>query len=190
MLRHFSCSSLFVLLCILFCTGCPRRENPVERGIREQIFHRGLSADPSDLDPHVISGLPEINVASALFEGLVAEDPVDLHPVPGVAETWEVSPDGLVYTFHLRANARWSNGDIVTAQDFANSFRRVLTPSLAADYATMLYLLVNAEAYHKASITDFAQVGVQVSDPFSHTGEMGFALSTRQQMDPGRQSGR
>lgn len=163
--RRFSVPVFFALLLVLLSTGCPRRESPVESGIREQIFHRGLSADPSELDPHVISGLPELNVASALFEGLVAEDPKDLHPVPGVAESWEVSSDGLVYTFHLRANARWSNGDIVTAQDFANSFRRVLTSSLAADYATMLYLLVNAEAYHKGSLTDFAQVGVQVPDP-------------------------
>jgi len=164
MLRPLSFHVFLVLLCVSFTTGCPRRETPVERGIREQVFHRGLGADPSELDPHVISGLPDINVASALFEGLVAEDPEDLHPVPGVAERWDVSPDGLVYTFHLRANARWSNGEIVTAQDFANSFQRVLTPSLGADYATMLYLLVNAEAYHKAAITDFSQVGVQVPD--------------------------
>ena len=165
MLRQLSLSSFFALLGLLFCTGCPRRETPVDSGIREQVLHRGLSADPSDLDPHVISGLPEINVASALFEGLVAEDSVDLHPIPGVAESWDVSSDGLVYTFHLRGNARWSNGDLVTARDFANSIRRVLTPSLAADYATMLYLLVNAEAYHKGSIADFSQVGVQVPDP-------------------------
>src|SRR4051812_27993899 len=111
MLRHFSVTSFFALLCILLFAGCPRRETPVKRGIREQVLQRGLSADPSDLDPHVISGLPDINVVSALFEGLVAEDPVDLHPVPGVAETWDVSSDGLVYTFHLRGNARWSNGE-------------------------------------------------------------------------------
>lgn len=160
--------SLFIcyplLLCLLLGTGCPKRETPVDQGIREQVFHRGLSADPSDLDPHVISALPEINITSALFEGLIGEDAVDLHPMPGVAERWEASPDGLVYTFHLRANAKWSNGDPVTAQDFSNSIRRVLTRSLAADYATMLYLVVNAEAYHKGTLTDFAQVGVQTPD--------------------------
>jgi oligopeptide transport system substrate-binding protein len=162
----FSCC-LSALLCLLFCTGCPRRETPVERGIREQILERGLSSDPAELDPHVISGLTEINITSTLFEGLVGEDPVDLHPVPGVAESWEVSSDGLTYIFHLRSNARWSNGDAVTAYDFSNSFRRVLTRTLAADYATMLYLLVNAEAYNKRSLTDFSQVGVQVPD--AHT---------------------
>lgn len=151
------------LLSALFA-GCAPRENPVERGIREQVLLRGLSADPSELDPHIISGLPEINVVTALFEGLVAEDPVDLHPVPGVAERWEISPDRLTYTFHLRANARWSNGAPVTAQDFADSFRRVLTASLAADYATMLYVLANAEAYHKGAQPDFSRVGVVAVD--------------------------
>jgi oligopeptide transport system substrate-binding protein len=160
----FLLSLPIAFFCLLFSTGCPRRETPVQRGIREQVLLRGLSADPSELDPHVISGLPDINVASTLFEGLVSEDPVDLHPVPGVAESWDASPDGLTYTFHLRANAKWSNGESVTAQDFVNSIRRVLTRTLAADYSTMMYLLVNAEAYNKGSLTDFSQVGVQVSD--------------------------
>lgn len=149
---------------LLAQAGCAKRETPVEKGIREQTLHRGLSADPFELDPHVISALPEINVVSTLFEGLLGEDPVDLHPVPGVAEKWEASQDGLTYTFHLRADARWSNGDPVTARDFVNSIRRVLTRSLAADYATMFYLLVNAEAYHKGALTDFSKVGVQAPD--------------------------
>jgi oligopeptide transport system substrate-binding protein len=159
-------SGLLCFLCFLwpFIPGCAKRETPAESAIRDQILLRGLSADPAELDPHIITGLPEINVVSTLFEGLVSEDPVDLHPVPGVAESWDVSPDALTYTFHLRANARWSNGEPVTAQDFANSIRRVLTPSLGADYATMLYVLANAEAYHKGRLADFAQVGVQTPD--------------------------
>ena len=67
----------------------------------------------------------------ALIEGLVSEDPKTLKPVPGVAEKWEVSEDGLVYTFHLRKNAKWSNGDPVTAQDFVFSYKRILNPELA-----------------------------------------------------------
>lgn len=158
----FSC--LFVCFVGLL-VSCAKRETAVDQGTREQVLHRGLSADPSDLDPHIITGLPEINIVSTLFEGLVGEDPVDLHPVPGVAESWDISPDGLTYTFHLRANARWSNGEPVTAQDFSNSIRRVLTHSLAADYATMLYVLANAAAYHQGVLTDFSQVGVAAPDP-------------------------
>ena len=158
-----------ILSCAFVCfvgllVSCAKRETPVEQGVREQVLQRGLSADPAELDPHIISGLPEINVISTLFEGLVGEDPVDLHPVPGVAESWDMSSDALTYTFHLRPTARWSNGEPVTAQDFSNSIRRVLTRSLGADYATMLYVLVNAEAYHKGTLTDFSSVGVEAPD--------------------------
>ncbi|MCW5549462.1 MAG: peptide ABC transporter substrate-binding protein [Opitutaceae bacterium] len=145
-------------------SGCWSRENAVDRGSRAQVLHRGLGADVADLDPHVITGLPEINVVSALFEGLVAEDPVDLSPVPGVAERWEVSADGLTYTFRLRADARWSNGDPVTAADFVASFRRVLTPALAADYASMLHVIEGAQAYHRGASGDFGEVGVHAPD--------------------------
>lgn len=144
-------------------SGCAKRETDAVRGIREQVLHRGLSADPSGLDPHLITGLPEINVASALFEGLVGEDPVDGHPVPGVAERWDVSPDGLTYTFHLRANARWSNGEPVTAPDFVHSVRRVLTPRLGADNAALLFVLANAAEYYAGTLADFARVGVRAS---------------------------
>ena len=158
---------LLALVGLLNLTGCWSRESPVAQGNQEQVLHRGLGADVAELDPHIVTGLPELNVLSALFEGLVAEDPHDLHPVPGVAKSWEVSLDQLRYTFHLRADARWSNGDSVTAQDFVNSIRRVLTPSLGADYASMLYVVQNAEAYHKGELNDFTQVGVAATD--AHT---------------------
>jgi oligopeptide transport system substrate-binding protein len=149
---------------LLSLTGCWSRESPVQSGNRAQILHRSLGADIADLDPHVVTGLPEFNVIATLFEGLVAEDPRDLSPVPGVSERWEVSPDGLTYVFHLRAGARWSNGEPVTAHDFIASFRRVLTPSLGADYAAMLHVVQRAEAYHRGELADFAQVGFAAPD--------------------------
>lgn len=154
------------LLCILWplLSSCAKRETDVARGIREQVLHRGLAADLSGLDPHLINGLPEINVASALFEGLVGEHPETGAPVPGVAESWDVSADGLTYTFHLRANARWSNGDPLTARDFAGSIRRVLTRSLGADNVAMLFVLANAEAWYQGGVADFSTVGVAVVD--------------------------
>ncbi|PTY05969.1 peptide ABC transporter substrate-binding protein [Opitutaceae bacterium EW11] len=142
-------------------TGCWQRENNVALGDREQILHRGIGPEIPDLDPHLATSSSEYNVLIALLEGLVTEDPVDLHPVPGVAESWDASSDGLTYTFHLRGNARWSNGDPVTAQDFAASFRRMLTPSLAADYAWMLYVLQNAEAFNRGKLADFGKVGIE-----------------------------
>jgi len=145
-------------------SGCKKRETDVARGIREQVLHRGLSADLSGLDPHLITGLPEINVATALFEGLVGEDPQDGHPVPAVAERWETTADGLTWTFHLRANAKWSNGEPVTAADFANSIQRALTPALGADNAGLLFVLANAESWRRGELTDFSRVGVRALD--------------------------
>src|SRR6187549_3184050 len=97
-------SFLCAVLCLFVAihSGCKKRETDVARGIREQVLHRGLAADPSGLDPHLIPSLTEINVVSALLEGLVGEDPQDGHPVPAVAEKWEVSADSLTWTFHLR----------------------------------------------------------------------------------------
>jgi oligopeptide transport system substrate-binding protein len=152
------------LAVIPFFAACLKRETAVQRGDREQILHRGMHADPTDLDPHVATNIPEVDVVSALFEGLVAEDPVDLHPVPGVAAGWDVSPDQLSYTFHLRPDAKWSNGNPVTAEDFVASWRRVLTPSLGAENAGMLYVLQGAEAFHKGANKDFTSVGVKATD--------------------------
>jgi oligopeptide transport system substrate-binding protein len=154
------------LLCLLWplLSSCKKRETDVERGIREQVLHRGLSADLKGLDPHLETGLPEINVISALFEGLVGEHPETGAPAPAVAERWETSADGLVWTFHLRPNAKWSNGEPVTAHDFVASIRRVLTKSLAADNVAMLFVLANAESWYQGGLTDFTQVGALAQD--------------------------
>jgi oligopeptide transport system substrate-binding protein len=160
--RFFSRASLCVLAAVL--AACGRRETNVQRGDREQVLHRGIGPELPDLDPHLATVTSEYSVLSALMEGLVAEDPVDLHPVPGVAERWETSPDGLVYLFHLRADARWSDGAPVTAADFVASFRRILTPGFGAQYATMLYPVLNAEAFHHGRISDFGEVGVAAPD--------------------------
>lgn len=156
---------LALLPLALLATGCGRRETAVEQGNRAQILHRGVGNEVTELDPHLVTGIAEGNILRALFEGLVTEHPEDLRPVPGVAERWDISPDGREYTFHLRADARWSDGQPVTAGDFVASFRRILTPSLSAEYANMLYVLRGAEAYHKGRSTDFGTVGAVALDP-------------------------
>jgi oligopeptide transport system substrate-binding protein len=162
--RHSAFSCLFVpfvgILLALCLSACGKRETLVERGNREQILHRGVGPEIGELDPHLASGNTEYNILTALLEGLVAEDPVDLKPVPGVAESWNPSTDGLTYTFHLRADAKWSDGSPVTAADFVASYRRILTPTLAAQGAPLLYVIQNAESFHKGAITDFSKVGV------------------------------
>ncbi len=145
----------------LWLTACGPSETRVEEGNRTQVLHLANGTEPESIDPHIVTGVPEHNVITALTEGLVTEDPIDLHPVPGMAESWTISEDGTVYTFTLRQEARWTNGDPVTAQDFIHSFQRILTPELASEYAYMLFLMKNAEAYHQGSLKDFSQVGAK-----------------------------
>jgi oligopeptide transport system substrate-binding protein len=148
----------------LVLAACAQKERPVDVGARDGVLHLANSAEPADLDPQTISGRVESQIVYALIEGLVAYDPVDLSPVPGVAERWELSEDGRTYTFHLRADARWSNGEPVVAQDFVRSWQRMLTPALAADYAYMLFYVEGAEEYYTGTLTDFAQVGFRAPD--------------------------
>ena len=116
-----------------------------------------------------MTGVPEHTLAMALFEGLVTYHPETLAPEPGVAESWDISEDGLTYTFHLRQSA-WSNGDPLVADDFLYSWRRVLEPETAAEYAYQLWYIKNAKAYTEGTLKDFSQVGVRVVDP--HTFEV------------------
>ncbi|HEY1793866.1 MAG TPA: peptide ABC transporter substrate-binding protein [Opitutaceae bacterium] len=143
--------------------GCGRQTD-VSRGDQSQVLHRGIVPDIDDLDPHMASQTNYYSVLSALLEGLTAEDPVDLHPVPAVAERWDSTPDGLTYTFYLRADARWSNGEPVTAQDFIGSWRRILSPSLGAADAAQLYVIQGAEAFNRGD-GDFSQVGLRARGP-------------------------
>ena len=97
---------------------CSRQSTPVERGIVTQTLLFANQTEPQDLDPHIVTGVPEFHIMEALFEGLVIAEPKELAPVPGVARSWELAADGLTWTFHLRNDAKWSNGDRVTAGDF------------------------------------------------------------------------
>jgi oligopeptide transport system substrate-binding protein len=144
--------------------GCGLAESNVERGIRDQILHLGNGTEPQEIDPQIVTGVPEHNIIVALLEGLVSEHPETLEPAPGVAERWEISDDARVYTFHFRGNALWSNGEPVTALDFVRSYERMLSPTLGSEYAYMLHYMVNAEAFNRGEVTDFSEVGVQALD--------------------------
>jgi len=128
-----------------------------------KVFTLNNSDEPETLDPALMTGLPEVNIASGLYEGLIALTPDTLMPAPGVAEKWEISPDGLSYTFHLR-DAKWSNGEPLTARDFVYSWQRVLARETAASYAYQLFYVKNARAFNAGKITDFAEVGVKAID--------------------------
>ena len=140
--------------------GCSKREN----SSAEQILRISQRNEPATLDPQLATLPDEYFTARALFEGLVTPNPDGGAPLPGVAERWTTSADGLTWTFHLRADARWSNGDPVTAQDFVWSFRRMLTPSLGAAKAPLFFAVKNARAYVRGEIADFSAVGFAAPD--------------------------
>jgi oligopeptide transport system substrate-binding protein len=124
------------------------------------------------LDPAKMTALQDGRVAAALFEGLTVLDPRGLKIRPGVAARWDISDDRCTYTFHLRPDARWSDGRPVTAEDFAWSWRRVLDPKTAAEYAYMLYPIRGAKAYFEAlgkpgadPDSEWAKVGVRQEGP-------------------------
>lgn len=136
----------------------------MERATREKILLLGNGAEPKALDPHLVSSVGDANILRALFEGLVVNHPrSDTLHEPGVAERWEPNGDFSEWRFFLRADAKWSNGDPVTAQDFVYSFHRALHPETASPYSSMLYFLKNAEAFNSGRIRDFSEVGVKAA---------------------------
>lgn len=172
-MRHRSFSSGFLAAGIaigafpLLFLGCAPRESAVELGNRTQTLLVGNFSEPNDLDPQIADSQQTFNLIMALIEGLAQYDARTCEPVPAVAESWNVSDDKLTWKFHLRQNAVWSNGDPVTANDFVWSYQRMLTPSLGAEYAGMLFILKNGEAYYKRETSDFSTVGAKAPD--SHT---------------------
>ncbi len=132
---------------------------------QELVFNNG--AEPDTLDPHIMTGVPEHRITMAMFEGLTGHHPRTLEAVPAVAEWWEISDDGLTYTFHLREGLTWSNGDPLTAEDLRWSWERAMAPTTASQYAYQFYAIKNGREFSDGTIKDFAQVGAKVIDPLT-----------------------
>ena len=154
--------------CLILAAGCGRREGaePASAaGEPPSVLRLGNGAEPQDLDPQVVIGVPEHRILMALFSGLAELDPHTLVAVPGLAESWDISPDGLTYTFHLRPNLHWSDGSPLTAEDFIESYRRILDPAFASQYAYLIYEFVRgAEDFYSGKLKDFSQVGFRKID--------------------------
>lgn len=158
------------LLCLVSLTLSAHGQSRVERGNRRGLLHLGNGAEPESLDPHLTTGVPEYQIIQGLMEGLVREDGKTLEVTPGVAKRWEIGGDGAVYTFHLRKDAKWSNGDPVTAGDFEYGLRRMLSPELGAEYAYMLYVIKNGQALNEGRLPEGEALGVRAVD--DHTLEI------------------
>ncbi len=141
--------TLILLLACAALAGC-KRTTDVVRANRDGILLVGNSAEPRSLDLQLVSGVPESKILTSLFEGLVADHPSkDETMIPGAATRWEPNEDLTEWTFHLQPNAKWSDGEPLTAEDFIFSYHRMLNPGLAAAYAPMLHSIKNAEAYNR-----------------------------------------
>lgn len=155
------------IACVILAAGiagCARHETAVEAGLKTQTILIGNGAEPQDLDPQVVTVLTDQNIMMALFEGLTALDERTTEPVPASAERWEVSADGLEWTFHLRNGLKWSNGEALPAADFIASWRRALDPKLATENGWYFYAVRNAEAFNSGKETDFSKVGLSAPD--------------------------
>lgn len=136
-------------------------------------------AEPESLDPHLIQGVPENRIYQSLFDGLVIYDPETADPVPGMAESWEVSEDGTVYTFKLR-EAYWTDGVRVTAQQFVDSWLRILNPDTAGPYAWFPSMFIKGAAEYNAGEAGPEAVAVRALDDstfqFETMGPMPYTL--------------
>jgi oligopeptide transport system substrate-binding protein len=161
------CPAVWLAGLLVLSAGCSRRETPAAAGVRTQTLLVGNASEPADLDPQTIVAYTDANIVNSLFEGLTWIDPRTSLPVPAAAARWDESPDGLVYTFHLRRDARWSDGNPVTAGDFVFSIHRILTPAFAANFANMLWPIKNARGFNAGKISDFSLVGAKALDPLT-----------------------
>ena len=129
----------------------------------ESVIRRGTSAEAPTLDPVIAAGTLAAPIINDLFEGLLGKDPA-LKRIPGSAESWTISPDGLTYTFRLRPNLQWSDGVPLTADDFVYGFRRLMTPAVASPMAGQFYLLENARDIVTGKLPP-EKLGVSAPDP-------------------------
>ncbi len=136
----------------------------METGLRTGTLHMAISAEPRDLDPHILVAYNDMTICLALFEGLVAVDETTSQPAAACAGRWETSGDGLTWTFFLHPGLKWSDGHALTAQDFVYAFRRALSPSLGSEYAYVLYPIAGAEDYNSGKHADASIVGVRALD--------------------------
>jgi oligopeptide transport system substrate-binding protein len=178
----------FLLACSLLLAACgeregdfggpaPRRPQPVELILMEdglpapsvlaaeQVVFRGNGEEPETLDPHLAVGVPSSHILRDLFEGLTTES-AEGDIIPGAALRWNISRDARTYTFYLRRDLVWSNGDPLSAEDFVYSLRRAANPATAANSARMLLPVLNAREV-LAGEAPVEELGVSLLDEFT-----------------------
>jgi oligopeptide transport system substrate-binding protein len=144
-----------------FLSGCKSSQLPIDQ---KDVLYIANEAQPQSLDPQIGTGVPEMRVILGLFEGLLRLNGETLQPEPSLAESWSVDPTGCIYTFQLRSNAKWSNGDPITAEGFVHSFAHLFSPNSRSPHPESLYCIKNTEQFHKGQLPDFSEVGIKALD--------------------------
>jgi oligopeptide transport system substrate-binding protein len=148
--RASLCFAVTLAMAVLALAGCGGSGGNGGEKAASDVFRVNLGNDPPSLDPGLATDVVSANVLNALMDPLVKLGD-DLQPEPSLAESWEVSDDGLTITFHLRHDGKWTNGDPVTAKDFEYSWKRTVSPELAADYAYQFYGIAGVQEYNACS---------------------------------------
>ena len=160
-LKKIFAVSLVAVMSMSILAGCGGNKS---EGAAKQIVYN-IGADPKSIDPGLNQEVESGGIIINAFEGLYSTDEKE-QPVPAVAESCDISEDGLTYTFHLVKDAKWCDGEAVTAKDFEYAWKRALDPNTASEYAYQLYYLKNAEAYNKGK-GSADEVGVKATDDYT-----------------------
>ena len=148
---------IFLILTLLvFALSCGKKSGS------GSTFTLNIVTEPSSIDPQITTDIPGGTVDELILEGLLRKDKTG-KSVAGIAQKWEKSKDGLVWTFHLRDGVKWSNGDPVTANDFKAGWIRGLNPDTAGSNASMLFVIKNGEKYNAKKVSE-NEVGIKVID--------------------------
>lgn len=167
MKRSLTLVLVMMLVLSLALTACGPKApaEPAEPGepaaSEPKLLRFAIGAEPPALDQQIATDTYAIMLGNHLYEGLVRVKAGEV--IPGIAEKWEISEDGLTYTFHLR-DAKWSDGKAVTASDFEYAIKRLLNPATASEYAFQGYYIQNGEEYNTGKITDPSQIGIKAVD--------------------------
>ena len=149
--------ALFFILCTLPFAAYAENKNET---YPQNEFMVSVTTGIPNLHPHAAYNANEAQILTGLYEGLCVYDPYTLQPVSGLAKSWKVSSDGLTWTFTLRNNLTFENGDPITAQVFCDSFINLLNPALNLPYASLLDCIKGVKEYRSGKISDTAHIGL------------------------------
>lgn len=143
---------LAAAVAVISFSACSSSQNTTTTSGSKAVITACVGSEPKSIDPAINQTVDGSTYLHNMFEGLTKYDKTGTKMVAGIAKSWDISSDGLTYTFHLRTDAKWSDGKPVTAADFVYAWQRAVDPKTASPYAYQLYYIKNAEAINEQSV--------------------------------------